>query len=145
MPALREGQPPSWMLCYRRSTRGSGMIGADSDRSRMLGALKHRPYLLAAMLVAVAGYLVSGIWLVRPITRALVGWDAGVIVFLLLSLLFMRDVNLDRMKPRACEHDEGGKLIFLLTIVAAVTSVVALVAELSQAKSLPAAALHVGL
>lgn len=111
----------------------------------MLATLKHRPYLVAGMMVAVLGYFVSGLWLVRPITRALVGWDAGVITFLCLSLAYMRDADLERMKRRACEHDEGGNLIFLLTIGAAVASVVALVAELSQAKAMQSVALHIGL
>ncbi|HSC20062.1 MAG TPA: DUF1345 domain-containing protein [Rhizomicrobium sp.] len=111
----------------------------------MLRALKRRPYLVAALLTMAALYLISGMWLTRPITRALVGWDAGVIAFLLMSLLFMRDVDLARMKRRACEHDEAGSLILALTILAALASIAALVTELSQAKGLPAAALHIGL
>ena len=111
----------------------------------MFRALRSRPYLVAALATMAALYLISGMWLTRPITRALLAWDIGIIVFLLLSLLFMRDVDLARMKRRACEHDESGSLIFPLTIVAAVASVAALIAELSQAKSAPAAALHVGL
>lgn len=111
----------------------------------MFAALKHRPYLVTAIAVAIVVSFLSGVWLERPITRILVGWDAGVLVFLALSVLFMRDVDLTRMKQRACEHDEGGNFIFVLTIVAAVASIVALVAELSQAKAMPAAALHVAL
>ncbi|MBV8798619.1 MAG: DUF1345 domain-containing protein [Alphaproteobacteria bacterium] len=111
----------------------------------MFTALKHRPYLLSGIGVGLALYLASVFWHVRPITRGLIAWDAGVTVFLLLSLLFMRDVDLARMKRRACEHDEGGNLIFLLTILAAVASVAALIAELSQAKGQSGATLRVAL
>jgi len=60
-----------------------------------------------------------------------------VLAFLGLALLFMRRADASCMKRRAIEHDEGRHLMLLLTTLAAVASVGALVAELSAAKGNP--------
>jgi uncharacterized membrane protein len=96
-----------------------------------------RPYLVAAIICGVILYFVSDHWTARHITRALIGWNGGILVFLVASLAFMLSADMSCMKRRALAHDDGGKFIFLLTIVAAVASVVALGAELSDAKGQP--------
>lgn len=106
----------------------------------LLSPLLSRPYLMAAIAVGVALYFASAPWLSRPVTRALIGWDGGIVVFLALTLLFMmRGADLARIKQRAIAHDEGGRFILVLTILAAIASVGALVAELSIAKGTPGA------
>jgi uncharacterized membrane protein len=90
-------------------------------------------------------YFGSNLWFSRAVTRTLIGWDGGVIAFLCLGFWFMRDVELQRMKRRAAQHDEGGNFIFILTILASVVSVVALIAELSIAKGSANPDLHVAL
>jgi len=111
----------------------------------MFRPLLHRPYLLSAIAASVAIYVLSAPWLSRPITRALVGWDGGVAIFLCLAMFFMRRVDIAQIKQRAARLDEGGHLIFLLTVTAAVASVAALIAELSLAKGQPGTMLRVGL
>ena len=111
----------------------------------MLRPLINRPYLVTAIAAGVALYFASAPWLSRPITRALAGWDAGVLLFLGFALFLMRRVDIEQIKQRAARLDEGGHLIFLLTIVAAIASVGALLAELSIAKGTPDAALRVAL
>ena len=111
----------------------------------MLRPLINRPYLVTAIAAGVALYFASAPWLSRPITRALAGWDAGVLLFLCFALFLMRRVDIEQIKQRAARLDEGGHLIFLLTIVAAIASVGALLAELSIAKGTPDAALRVAL
>jgi len=101
-------------------------------------ALLARPYLITAVVLGAALYVVSGHWFVREITRALIGWDGGIILFLLLMFfLFMRGQDVDDMKRRAIEHDEGGHLVLIIAILASVASVGALIAELSAAKDHP--------
>jgi uncharacterized membrane protein len=109
----------------------------------MLRPLLNRPYLLSAIVFGVAIYFASALWVARPITRALIGWDSGVLLFLTFALFFMRQVDIAQIKERAARLDEGGHLIFLLTIVAAIASVGALLAELSIAKGTTDAALRV--
>ena len=104
----------------------------------VLHVLAARPYLLTAIAFGVVLYFISGLWFMREITRALIGWDGGVLLFLLLMLfLFMRNQDVDDMKRRAIAHDEGGHLVLIIAILAAVASVGALIAELSVAKDHP--------
>jgi len=107
---------------------------ATARQVPIFGPLINRPYLLTAIAAGVAIYFAAGSWLPREVTRALIGWDAGVIVFLILTFFFMSNSDPSVMKRRALGHDEGGHLILLLTILASVASVGALVAELSAAK-----------
>src|SRR4051794_19069867 len=100
----------------------------------VLGPILRRPYLLTAIVVGVVLYFATGMWITRSITRILIGWDSGVILFLVLTFIFMRDADIERMKRKAVEHDEGGHLILLLTIFASIASVGALIAELMNAK-----------
>ncbi|HWA30710.1 MAG TPA: DUF1345 domain-containing protein [Rhizomicrobium sp.] len=104
----------------------------------VLGAIAARPYLLVSIAAGVALYFVSGLWFERAVTRALIGWDGGVVLFLLLMFfLFMRKQDVDDMKRRAIAHDEGGHLVLVIAVLAAVASVGALIAELSVAKDHP--------
>lgn len=111
----------------------------------LLRPLLNRPYLLAGIAVGIGLYFASAPWLARPITRALIGWNGGVIAFLVLALTMMRKADQGRMKQRALAHDEAGSLILALTILAAIASVGALIAELSIAKGSASAGLHVAL
>lgn len=113
------------------------MAGESASRG-WIGIVTARPYLLAAIAFGVVLYFLSGPWFVREITRALIGWDGGVVLFLcLMFFLFMRDQDTDDMKRRAVTHDEGGDLILIIAVLAAVASVGALIAELSVAKDHP--------
>ena len=103
----------------------------------------NRPYLLSAVVLGLALYFGTSPWIERSVTRALIGWNGGVIAFLCLSFILMSRADTERMKRRAIEHDEGGHLILVLTILAAVASVGALIAELSEAKTQPGAELRV--
>ncbi|MGN6517503.1 MAG: DUF1345 domain-containing protein [Rhizomicrobium sp.] len=117
---------------------GAAAMADGTQSGGVLRAVAARPYLLAAVALGVTLYLASGAWFERVVTRALVGWDGGVILFLLLMFfLFMRNQDTDDMKRRAIAHDEGGHLVLVIAILAAVASVGALIAELSVAKDHP--------
>src|SRR3954469_8768982 len=93
-----------------------------------------RPHLSAAVILGVLVYFATQHWVTRDVTRALLGWDGGIIVFLFSSFLYMLGADGNCMKARAISHDEGSHLILALTLFAAVASVGALVAELTEAK-----------
>jgi len=103
----------------------------------LLRLLASRSYLFVAAAFGVVTFFATWPWMERSITRALIGWDSGVILFLGLAFSFMSNVDAERMKRRAIAHDEGGHAILVVTILASVASVVALVAELSYAKEHP--------
>jgi uncharacterized membrane protein len=112
----------------------------------ILRPLMSRPYLLTGIASGIIAYFVAGAWLERATTRALIGWDAGVIVFLaLIFFLYMPRADIARMKEKAIEHDEGGRFILLLTLFAAVASVGALIAELAIGKGSPGVEIRIAL
>ena len=116
---------------------GADMAGQTASRG-WVSVVTARPYLLAALISGVLLYLGSGHWFAREVTRALIGWDGGVILFLaLMFFLFMHDQDVNAMKRRAIAHDEGGHLVLIIAIFASVASVGALIAELSAAKDHP--------
>ena len=96
--------------------------------------LLSRPHLLASVLLGFVLYFLLQPWVGREVTRALLAWDGGVILFLLFSFIYMSGADDHCMKRRAISHDEGGRLILALTLLAAVASIGALGAELTQAK-----------
>jgi uncharacterized membrane protein len=117
-------------------------MAADRQARRgipVLGPFISRPYLLTAIAVGVVLYFASASWIAREITRALIGWNGGVVAFLFLIFFFVSNSDPERMKRQALLHDEGGHFILLLTILASIASVGALVAELSAAKDHPGA------
>jgi len=89
--------------------------------------------LLAAAVIgaAVAALLPDGM---RLPTRSLIGWDLGVALYLILSFTMMRRADVESIRKRAAEEDEGAFAILLLSIVATATSLVAIVFELGAAK-----------
>jgi uncharacterized membrane protein len=109
----------------------------------MFRALGSRPYLVASIATIVAIYFFSGLWEQHEFRRELIAWDGGVLLFLSLTLLYMRRTGVAQMKERASAHSAGAHPILFATVLAAVASVGALVAELSQAKGEPASGLHV--
>src|SRR5690349_19637746 len=108
-------------------------------------ALLKRPYLLTGMAIALICFFSGAPLVPRVITRLLLGWDLGVISFLGLALNLARCDSQEQMRKRACEHDAGSGAILLFTVLAAVASVGALIAELSDAKAHPSGDFRVAL
>ena len=82
-------------------------------RRGVLRSMLNRPYLIAAVALGLALYFGLAPWTGAPVTRALIGWDAGVVLFLGLSFRFMSGATPDTMMRRAVSHDEGGHLILV--------------------------------
>jgi uncharacterized membrane protein len=111
----------------------------------VFGPLLRRPYLLASIAFGIALYFAAAPWIAREGTRLLIGWNGGVILFLALVFTLMSNGDAAVMRRRAIAHDEGGNLILVLTILASVASIGALVAELLDAKGHPGAGYRVAL
>jgi uncharacterized membrane protein len=105
----------------------------------------HRPYLMIAVAVGVILSFATAPWIARGMTRALIGWDVGILVFLAFSFFYMLGADSTCMKRRAIGHDEGRHVMLVITMLAAVASVVALAVELSAAKGQPGAGFRVAL
>jgi uncharacterized membrane protein len=88
-------------------------------------------------IAAVVGLLLVGVlmpfgmhWLIR----ILLGWDAGVALYLVLTYAMMWRVKVERIRRRAAEQDEGAVFILMLSIVATFASLVATVFAIGGAR-----------
>jgi uncharacterized membrane protein len=70
-------------------------------------------------------------------TRLLVAWNVGLALYLVTTHTMMLRADEARIRRRAAEQDEGALVILVLTIVATVASLVAIVVELGSAKPSP--------
>jgi uncharacterized membrane protein len=69
----------------------------------------------------------------RPAMRGLVGWDIGVGLYVVLALDMMARSDVHVIRRRAAGQDEGGIVILVLTVAAALASLLAIVALLGPA------------
>ncbi len=90
------------------------------------------------LVVAVAAGAITALLLpltgLRSPTCLLIGWNIGVAVYLTLTLTMMARADIDRIRRRAAEADEGAFAILLLSIVATLASLGAVVIELGASK-----------
>ena len=70
-------------------------------------------------------------------TRLLVGWDIGIALYLTLIHATMARCDIDRIRARAAEQDEGAFAILLLTMLATFASMIAIVFALGGSKQAP--------
>lgn len=73
----------------------------------------------------------------REVTKLLVGWDSGVALYLALTHPVILRADVARIRKRAAEQDEGAFAMLVLTIVATLASLVAIVFELGGSKQVP--------
>jgi|ERR1044071_133844 uncharacterized membrane protein len=67
-------------------------------------------------------------------TRLLVGWDTGVVLYLLLVYQLIVTCGIDEIRRRAAEDDEGALVLLILTGLSGLAIMGAIVAELGIAK-----------
>ena len=73
----------------------------------------------------------------RTWTRLLVGWDIGAAFYLVTAFILVQGFDLKRVQARAEQYDEGGLLILILTVAAAVASLVGIIVELGFTRANP--------
>ena len=115
------------------------------SRYRALRILRGRWLLFACAALGLATYLAPGDGH-RATTRALVGWNVGVWTYLLTALFFV-GAKADTIRRRAVMQDEGRYLVLVLTSLAAIASLAAIIIEMGDSKTLKGIGqlLHVGL
>ena len=90
--------------------------------------MAHKRLLISVLLGLVVMLVVPA----APITRMLIGWDVGVLIYLAAAAVVMtRCSSVSEMQTNAAAQDEGGFAILILSIAAAVASLGAIFAELS--------------
>jgi uncharacterized membrane protein len=107
------------------------------DKPYPIRLLLSRPGLLASIAVGLVtyGYLPDSVSQMA-LTRAIVGWNAFAILYLVLAAKMMFWSSHERMRTRALQHDEGRVVVLLMVVTAALMCIGAIVAELAAAKDL---------
>lgn len=103
---------------------------------RTLRHLRNRPSLFAALLAAAASAGIAGFWFRGP-TALLIGWDVGVVVYVSLASRLMARSSVATIRQRARLLDPGKWAVLSATVLAALASLGAIVAELVSAKGTP--------
>jgi uncharacterized membrane protein len=71
-------------------------------------------------------------------TRAMLGWNSGVILFIVLILTMMARTDATKIRDRAIAEEEGRFTVLTLVIAAATMALIAIVVELLATKDLQA-------
>jgi len=101
------------------------------ETPRPLRIVRNRPRLFGSLLIGVVVALVLAVATVwRPATRALVAWDVGLTLYLVLAAHLMAASTIEHIRQRAAAEDEGQVTILVLTVAAALASLWAIFAEL---------------
>ena len=105
---------------------------------RLLGkpvrVVRNRPRLFAAAAIgAVIVVATPADWRLAP--RLLIGWDAGVALYLVLAVQLFASASLADMRDHAKLEDEGRVGILILTAAAALASLGAILAEVGIASA----------
>ncbi|HEY0912588.1 MAG TPA: DUF1345 domain-containing protein [Bradyrhizobium sp.] len=106
--------------------------------SRPVRVVYGRPRTFISILIGLVAYALLPNSL-RPVTRALLGWDIFVAAYLLLVYTMMFRCGLARIKRNAVLQDDGRFLILLVVAFGAFASIAAIVFELGASNhSVPA-------
>jgi uncharacterized membrane protein len=70
-------------------------------------------------------------------TRAIIAWDTGAVLYLILAWTMMLRASVERMSRRARAQDDGALAVLTLTVVAALASLAAILLELIGIKAIP--------
>lgn len=121
------------------------------DRLTRLPLIHHlriRPRLWSSVAIGIiVGLTLPSDWVGQPLTRGLIGWNVGALLYLVMTFVLMARSTPATMRSQAQLQDEGQYTILLLVSVATVAVLVAIAAQLAYAKDTHGAvkAAHIGL
>lgn len=109
---------------------------AVSRHPKLARIILARPRLFACIIVGAAIAALLPQTLAPSLTRVLIGWDTGAVLYLVLSAHMMFSSSHERMRTRAVSQDDGRLLILAMVVVAALAALASIVGELAVAKNL---------
>lgn len=100
-------------------------------RGRLIRLVRARPRLFVVTVVALAvGLFLPATVTDVPVTRWLIAWNCGTLLYVLLAAVMMVRSSHDHMRQRAALHDDGQLAILGVVVVAAIASLAAIAGEL---------------
>lgn len=111
-------------------------IPVQSPRPRLVRVLMARPRLLICALIGVmTAFLLPRSLALPGNTRAIIGWNVGACLYMLLAVWMMFRSTHERIRARALQQDEGRIVVLALVVAAAIVGLVAIVVELGVAQN----------
>jgi uncharacterized membrane protein len=112
-------------------------ISLDQSKPFLLRLVLARPRLLICFIIGLATtWLLPESLAQHSITKAIIGWNIGAGLYLLLAARLMFWSTHERMRKRALQQDEGRILVLVFVVTAALMCVGAIVAQLAVVKDL---------
>jgi uncharacterized membrane protein len=112
-------------------------IRNSSSLPSLLRLVRSRPRLFISILAGVlVAFLIPDTLALHEVTRAIVGWNAGAILYLMLAAHMIFRADPDKMRARAIAQDDGKYVVLSMVIVAAIASLGAIIAELAVARDM---------
>ena len=153
---MRAGEPAHICECLpmtnARDQQNAGTSPAAEPEetpgraARLLRIVQGRPRLFTAMLLGITvGVLLPAQW--RPVTRLLIGWNAATWLYFVLSAIMIRSASHETIRKKADLQDDGRFAILIMSSIAAVAAIGAIVAHLATVKDMAGLSkgLHIGL
>jgi uncharacterized membrane protein len=107
-------------------------------RHRFFRQFAARPRLVIATLAAIAiAVLLPREFEAHLVTRLLIAWNVGAILYVVLAAVMMVRSSQARMRQRAQLQDEGQRVILVLVVLSAAASLAAIGGELAVVKDMP--------
>jgi uncharacterized membrane protein len=95
-----------------------------------------RPKLLISIIIGIAVALLLRLaW--GAMISCMIGWDVGVLFYLCIVTWTFRNADADHINAYADQEDEGRVAILILTVVATIASIAAIIVLLGQGKQHP--------
>jgi uncharacterized membrane protein len=114
--------------------------------SNLWHQIRARPRLIASAAVGAVAYTLVPVEHAAS-TRALIAWNVGAGLYLILAWIMIARATIDHMRWRARVQDDGAAVVLFLTVAAAIASLAAIILELSGMKGFSSTRqiFHVGL
>jgi uncharacterized membrane protein len=99
----------------------------------VLRVIRARPRLTTSAVIGIVvlALLPAGVALSR---RLLIGWDAGIALYLVLVYTLMARAEIGEIRKHAARQDEGRLAVLVLTVLASLASLGAILAELGSSQ-----------
>jgi uncharacterized membrane protein len=99
--------------------------------------IRSRPKLFGSMLTGIlAALLIPKGLALHGITRAIIGWNVGAWIYLILAARMMFWTTPEKIRARAIAQDDGKHVVLGMVVIAAVATLGAIVAELGVVRDM---------
>jgi uncharacterized membrane protein len=123
-------------------------VAKKAKSPHLIRHLRTRPRLWSSVAVGLlVGWAIPADWVGHALSRGLIGWNVGALLYLTVTLVLMARASAASMRSHAQLQDEGKYTILVLVSMATVAVLVAIAAQLAYAKDTHGSikAAHIGL